>query len=120
MNISMVSLVLLAVMFTLIGAMSATHSTATDKSQNSIVTDTSHSMRDDLPFYSSSFMFIVMTFATMSLITAVKNCVIYSRYGVLHFNQFFNENGSMKVGALLLSIFAGEFFFTSLMTTFYT
>lgn len=78
-----------------------------------------HGLSEDLPFYSCTSLFIVLTFLVVCMIMGIKNCLIYSQYGVLHPNQFFNESDTLKIGALLISIFIGELFFIGMMSTFY-
>ena len=110
-------MLLLATTYTLIGAATETEIVKDNTSSNGISNEpTSVS---DLPFYSSSSIFVIATFLVTCLIIMGKNCFEYNQYGVLRPNDFYTESHTLKVGALLISIFAGELFYIGMMSTFY-
>jgi len=72
-----------------------------------------------LPFYSSTPVFLGMTFGVVFLFMIFKNIVKYSRYGVFNSNDFYSTHDTLKVGSLFVSVLAGELLLIGMMSFFY-
>lgn len=89
------------------------------KDSGKIAPTTTHSISEHLPFYSSASLFIVLIFAMMTIFILIKNVVTYFKYGITGTNDYYTEHNTLKIGALLLSVFAGEALMIGLLSTFY-
>ena len=75
--------------------------------------------RTYLPFYSSSAVFTVLNFIVYGAFIGIRNCVKYMRFGVTSSSDYYTSEDTLKVGSLLLTLFAGELLFTGLISFFY-
>jgi hypothetical protein len=62
---------------------------------------------------------MVLAFASMAIFKLVKNIASYARFGITTANDYYTSHDTLKMGAMLLSVFAGETLFVALLSTFY-
>lgn len=72
-----------------------------------------------LPFYSSAAVFTVLNFVVYGSFIGIRNCVRYIRYGVTSASDYYTSEDTLKVGSLLITLFAGELLFSGLISFFY-
>lgn len=92
--------------------------TVTEKGSDAADMDIDQSLTY-LPFYSSAAVFTVLNFVVYGSFIGMRNCVRYMRYGVTSASDYYTSEDTLKVGSLLITLFAGELLFSGLISFFY-